>query len=52
MQEHLQIMPVVVKEETVMNRTPHNTHDLAYYLGLNAALSALIFICLILAGVI
>jgi hypothetical protein len=35
-----------------MNRTPRNTHDIAYYLGLNAALFSLIFVCLLIAGVI
>ena len=35
-----------------MNRAPRNTNDLAYYLGLNAALFALIFISLVVAGVI
>lgn len=34
-----------------MNRAPRNSHDLAHYLGLNAALFALIFIGLMVAGV-
>lgn len=35
-----------------MNRTPKSANDLSYYLGLNLALFALIFVCLLIAGVI
>ncbi|TCQ95050.1 hypothetical protein EDF70_1262 [Neorhizobium sp. JUb45] len=41
-----------MQEETIMHKTPSSTHDLAFYLGLNAALSSLIFVSLLVAGVL
>jgi hypothetical protein len=41
-----------MQEEIIMHRTSRNTHDLAFYIGLNAALFSLIFISLMVAGVL
>lgn len=52
MQEHLTTTNVRHLEEALMNQAPRNNHDFAYYIGLNAALLALIFVSLLAAGVI
>lgn len=41
-----------MQEDTIVHRTPRNGHDLAFYLGVNAALFSLIFISLMVAGVL
>lgn len=50
--EHLSLVLVVAQEDTIMKRVPRKSHDLAHYVGLNAALFALIFVSLVVAGAI
>jgi len=52
LREHPALTLVVAQEDSTMNRASRNSHDLAHYVGLNAALFALIFIALMVAGVI